>query len=101
MDQFTIEDQGTTFLWLTWGEPKYSPISYTLKYQCSLMCEKEPYTASSQVCRTLFTAVNLTNLKPGSICKFNFVITYNPSGVDPGVNYVFETLHSSKAYTYM
>ena len=100
MERLSIRDSGTTFICLKWGEPKYSPISYSLRYQCSLMCEKEPYTAFSPVYTPPFIGVNLTNIKPGSTCKLNFVAMYNPAEHDPGVDYVFETKHSSKAYTY-
>ena len=97
----SIRNQGTTYLCLIWGVPKYSPICYTLSYQCSLMCENKPYTEMSQVLNTSLAGVNLTMLKPGSVCKINLVVLYNPAQHDPGVDFVFETLHSGKAYTYM
>ena len=64
------------------------------------MCENEPYAVMRRVYRPPSLAMNATNLKLGSKCKLNFVAMHNPADLDPGVNYTFETLHSSKAYTY-
>ena len=99
MAKVTIRNQGPTFVSLAWGRPKYSPQSYKLRYNCYLTCEKQPYIRREEVISTSFTGMHLTRLKPGSLCTIIVVLVYNPSEVDPGSHYAFETLHSSKAYT--
>ena len=100
MERLPIPDRGTTWVYVEWGEPKYTPLYYALRYQCSLMCENEPYLEMRRVYRPPLVAANYTYLKPASKCKLNFVATYNTAELDPGVDYVFETPHSSKADTY-
>ena len=86
----------TTSIGIQWPCPKYSPVSIRVVFQCSLWCENQPYNekrvyVSLQHNKTLFNS-----LKPGSRCKLNFAIFYNPSEFDRGVDYAFETLSASK-----
>ena len=101
MGKVTIRNQAPTFVSLTWCQPKYSPLSYKLRYKCYVICERQPYIRGREVISTSFTGMNLTRLRPGSLCTITIVLVYNPAEVDPGVKYAFQTRHSSKAYTYM
>ena len=91
----------TTYITVNWPQPKYSPVKIEAVIQQSLLCKRRPdYT--QQVCVSPdCLGLNFTNMKPGSVCKVNYAVIYNPSESDRGVDYSFETLSSSKAYVYL
>ena len=97
----TILRAETTYITVTWTKPKYSPVRIRVDYQYSLLCEEEPYFRKQAYLPLHDDEMTFTGMKPSSVCKLNFAVFYNPSELDQGVNYLFETLQSSKAYVYI
>ena len=98
MGPITLRAAETTFISVDWVWPKYSPMSIRMIYQYFLLCENKPYRTGTFNMPLECHGVNLTNLKPGTIARLHFLALYNPSELDRGVNYAFETLPASKAY---
>ena len=97
----TIVNVGTTYIRVTWTRPKYSPLKIRVDYQYSLWCEEQPYFRNRAYLSFDYNEMNFTGLQPGSVCKITFAVFYNPSEFDRGVNYLFETLQSRKAFIYI
>ena len=88
----------TTYITVYWTKPKYSPIEIKVVIQKSLLCERQPYSLQTMyVPAHCEGEMNFTRMKPGSVCKVTYVVIYNPSESDRGVDYFFETLPLSKA----
>ena len=97
----TILNAGTTYISVTWTQPEYSPVQIRLDYQYFLLCGEHPYFTKRVYIPFDDDGKIFTGMKPGSVCKLNFAVFYNPSEVDRGVNYLFETLQTGKAYAYI
>ena len=96
MGPVTLWKLDTTSFGIEWPSPKYSPVSIRVDCQCSLLCENQPYTKQQPHVPLHKNKIYFTELKPGSVCKVNFAVFYNPSEFDRGVDYTFETLSASK-----
>ena len=83
------------------GSTKVQSVSTRVDYQYSLLCERQPYFKTQIYAPLQHNAINFTEMKPGSLQKFNFAVFYNPSEFDRGVNFLLETLQLSKAYEYV
>ena len=94
----TILRAGTTYIRVKWPQPKYSPVKIRVDYQYSLFCEEEPYFRERVNVPLHDDEMNFTGMEPGSDCRLNFAVFYNPLELDRGVNYLLKTLQSSKAY---
>ena len=94
----TIVNAETTYIRVNWTRPKYSPVKIRMDYQYALLCEQHPYFTKRLYVPVYENQKVFAGMEPGSVCKLNFAVFYNPSEVDRGVNYLFETLQTSKAY---
>ena len=92
LESFAEED----FICLSWKKPKYTPIGITVRYQCSLLCERQFYLKQQSDVPVDHTQFTITKLKPGTICKMHLLVTYNPSGLDRGNYYEFKTLQAGE-----
>ena len=92
---------GPTYITVTWTRPKYSPVLIGVNYQYFLGCEDQSYYSRQTYLLPDHNEMKLTGMKPGSICKVNFAVFYNPSELDRGVNYLFEALQISKTCIYI
>ena len=90
----------TTYIAVNWTQPKYSPVNIKVVIQKSLLCERQPYSIQRLYVPPTCNELNFTRMKPGSVCKVTYVVIYNPSESDRGVNYFLETLSLSKSYVY-
>ena len=91
----------TTYITVNWTKPKYNPIKIKLDYEQSLLCEEKPYFTRLYYLPPDCNGMNFTMMKPGSACKITtFAVLYNPSELDRGLSYTFETLPSRKALTF-
>ena len=97
----TIVEVETTYISVNWTRPKYSPVKIRVEYQYSLWCEQRPYFTKRVYLPLDHDRMKFTGMVPGSVCKIMFAVFYNPSQFDRGVNYLFETLQSSKAFVYI
>ena len=100
MGRVTTLRVGATYITVTWPKPKYSPVSVRVDYQYSLFGEKQPYFTNRTYVPAHCNRMDFTRIKPGSVVKVTFAVLYNPSALDRGVNYIFETLRLRKAYGY-
>ena len=92
----SVVNVGRTYITVNWARPKYSPVKVRMDYQYSLACEEQPYFRQRAYVPFIhYGEMKLTGMKPGSVCKVNFAVFYNPSELDRGVNYLFEGLQIS------
>ena len=97
----TLVKVESTYITVNWTQPKYSPVKIEVVLQQYLSCERQPYSRKRIYVPPRSEGMNFTMLKPGSLCRVTYVVIYNPSESDRGVEYIFATLSSSKAYTYV
>ena len=98
MGPVTAVDVGATYITVKWTKPKYRPEKIKLAYEQTLFCETRPYFRRLSYLPPDCTGMKFTMMKPASICKITtFAVIYNPSELDRGFSYIFQTLESSKA----
>ena len=90
-------DAGTDFIAVSWNEPRHIPYYFQTFTDCHLISNFQTYkTVYLNIPRYTYR-LNITNLKPGSLCVFTFLAVFNPAKFDRGVKYVFQTLEASKS----
>ena len=90
----------TSFATLKWSGPTRTPAYIEHSIQCYLVCGNKTYLSRhADILSGETTTLNVTDLKPGSLCENRFRAVYNSARLDRGMTYVFQTLHASKLFT--
>ena len=90
---------GSDYINLNWTRPEFLPGMYQLKFAVTM----KPLRTSihnmndSVVAKTLnlsstTTSVNISGLRPSSICKINLLAVFNPASIDSGITILGTTL---------
>lgn len=82
--------RSTTHLRIQWKSIQnrlypYLPDTFELESSCRLLCDEKAYfTEHLKVVNSTVTSKDLSNLRPGTICRLALLARYNPASLDPG-----------------
>ena len=92
---------GCDYVELSWTHPRFQPEAYQLKYVCTLKPTHTPgpdihvpnyVMTKTQNLSSDTTCVQISDLRPSSICLLFLLAVYNPASIDTGISIIGTTL---------